>query len=158
MTHNVFSWPYHVVLSSSFSAGVLNQRPTVSRRPSEVLSVTASWDSKTHSDWDPYVSICIYNFKRPQFPINHVTAFAYLQRCVLSREISDWRLGQESVCNNIPTYLKREYHSYICAILKTSSLKVFWIEVLPPVVLWRTLSLGKVWNPWVPSYELNGSL
>ena len=35
------------------------------------------------------------------FPLNHVTASAYLHRCILYREISDWRFDQESICNTV---------------------------------------------------------
>ena len=33
------------------------------------------------------------------FPFNQVTTSAYLHRCVMYRKISDWRLGQGSICN-----------------------------------------------------------
>ena len=32
------------------------------------------------------------------FLLNYVTDSDYLHRCILCREISDWRLGQESIC------------------------------------------------------------
>ena len=38
--------------------------------------------------------------QRPPFTHNNVTVFVYLHRWVLCREVSDWRLGQGSVCNS----------------------------------------------------------
>ena len=34
------------------------------------------------------------------FPLNHVTASAYLHWCVLCKEMSNWRLGQGPICNS----------------------------------------------------------
>ena len=39
--------------------------------------------------------------QRPPFSFNQVTASASLHRCVLCREISDWQLGQGSICNTM---------------------------------------------------------
>ena len=47
-----------------------------------------------------YVASSYIISQHTPFPHNHATASAYLHRCVLCREISDWRFDQWSVCNN----------------------------------------------------------
>ena len=56
--------------------------------------LTASWDW-LYLNW-------VYAYiisEHPLFLLNHVTDSANFHRCVLCREISDWRLGQGSVWN-----------------------------------------------------------
>ena len=47
-----------------------------------------------------YLTYLIYHFTTPTFSLlfNHVTASANLHRHVLCQEISDWRLGEGSIC------------------------------------------------------------
>ena len=92
-THAVlFSRPHLALLL----LGRVGSQPeaAVGRQDSGVLSHilqltrTITWRSAYIISW------------RLRLAINHMTASAYLHRCVLFREISDWRFGQGSIYKN----------------------------------------------------------
>ena len=60
--------------------------------------LAVSWDwLKTDPISQGHLYISFHNTHT--FPFNHVTASIYLHRFVLCREISDWWLGQGTICN-----------------------------------------------------------
>ena len=91
-----------LLLSREYSIGGRSW-PQLAAASSGKLSVTATWvllrPSLTPTDSDLYVSSAYIISLCPLLSINHTNASAYLPKCVLLREISDWRVGQGSIWN-----------------------------------------------------------
>ena len=51
------------------------------------------------------------------------TTSAYLHRYVICREISDWRLGQESMCNSIIVTIM--FHNFFSSLARSTHLSLF---------------------------------
>ena len=94
------------ISSASGSEGILNQR--------SLLAASWNW-FKTH---------CIL---REHLHLSHLTASVRLHRCILilCREISDWQLGQGSICNiyiyiYIYIYMYHHHHHHIVPLAQIS--------------------------------------
>ena len=115
LTHDFFSWPYQAVLFSKPYAFSSPTRHTQSVADCGLLAQRWPWFSICQLlDFGYRCKTAYISRKHPHisfhnactFPLNHVTAFAYLLRCVLYREIADWLLGQGSMCNSCFKYEK----------------------------------------------------
>ena len=100
--------------SSTSRLGLLNQRPGMGHRPQRgALSdckLAPTQPSLTPTD-STAASICIYYFiTLSYFRLDHVIFFRLLTQV---RRVSDWRLGQKSICNT-GTLSRNKRNSYHC--------------------------------------------
>ena len=120
-----FSWPYHAVLSSRLHSSTSQSVGIQPEARCEPLGRTLPLQGAQpltggFSDWPnlfwlqaetdlrlavSHVEILCIISKCSPCLFNHVTIPSYLHRCVLYREILDWRIGQGSICNMQPCWV-----------------------------------------------------
>ena len=130
--NNFFSWPYHAILSSRLhSAILLLTRGIWPKLCCGLLSQRGSLhDCKTFltpADSDPHMTICLYHFVTPTFPINHLTASAYFHRCILFREslIDSLVKGQHTIQDELFLIVNLTWLRYIYIYIYMDTFTVF---------------------------------